>query len=259
MNGQTRPRLRRLLFSSLAALALVATLGATHASASTGAASGDVGTQTHTAIPGIDVSHWQGSINWTSVRNAGVQWAYIKATEGTSYKDPRWGTNYTNAYYAGVIRGSYHFARPSYSSGYTQANFFASNGGAWSRDNRTLPGALDLEAGCHGLSQSAMRSWILSFYNQYKARTSRDVVIYTTASWWNSCTGYWTGMWNKSPLWVAHWGVSSPTLPYGWRQYSTYTMWQYTDCRSVSGISGCVDGDRFHGDRSRLLALANNT
>ncbi|MGH3736296.1 MAG: GH25 family lysozyme [Micromonosporaceae bacterium] len=251
MNGHTRPRLSRLLIGSVAALALVATLGVITQTAAHA---------THTRIPCIDVSHWQGAINWTAVRNnSGIQCAYIKATEGTSYRDPRWGTNYTNAYYAGVIRGSYHFARPSYSSGYTQANFFASNGGAWSRDNRTLPGALDLEAGCHGLSQSAMRNWILSFYNQYKARTGRDVVIYTTASWWNTCTGYWTGMYTRSPLWVAHWRVSSPTLPYGWRQYSTYTFWQYTDCRSVSGISGCVDGDWFHGTRTRLLALANNT
>jgi GH25 family lysozyme M1 (1,4-beta-N-acetylmuramidase) len=250
-----------VLFGTVSALALLATVAmsqpASAATGSTAKAGDDISIQTTT--PGIDVSHWQGSINWTSVRNAGVQWAYIKATEGTSYKDPQFNTNYVNAYYAGVIRGAYHFARPSYSSGYTQANYFASNGGAWSADNRTLPGALDLEGSCAGLSQSSMRSWILSFYNQYKARTTRDVVIYTTASWWNTCTGSWTGMYTKSPLWVAHWGVSTPTLPAGWAQYSTWTMWQYTNCRSVSGISGCVDGDYFHGDRTRLLALANNT
>ncbi|MGH3740614.1 MAG: GH25 family lysozyme, partial [Micromonosporaceae bacterium] len=232
-----RTRSGRLLGAAISALALVATLGLTSQAASAQAPaqskSGDIGTQA--TVPGIDVSHWQGSINWTSVRNAGIRWAYIKATEGTTYKDPQFGANYTNAYYAGVIRGAYHFARPGVSSGATQANFLASNGGAWSADNRTLPAALDLEAGCHGLSQTAMRSWILDFYNTYKARTSRDMVIYTTRSWWTTCTGSWTGMGTRSPMWVAHWGVSSPSIPAGW---SVWTMWQYTSTGSVSGIAG---------------------
>ncbi|MEV6962897.1 lysozyme [Streptomyces sp. NPDC051207] len=211
-------------------------------------------------VQGIDVSHWQGAINWTSVRNAGIQFAWIKATEGTSYKDPQFNTNYTNAYYAGVIRGAYHFARPDISSGATQANYFASSGGAWSRDNMTLPGVLDIEHNpygsmCYGLSTTAMRTWITDFYNAYKARTTRDVVIYTTAGWWNTCTGNWTGMYSKSPLWVAHWGVSSPTLPTG---FPTWTVWQYTATGSVSGVSGHVDRNQFNGSRDRLLALANN-
>ncbi|MBC7273996.1 MAG: lysozyme [Streptomyces sp.] len=213
-------------------------------------------------VQGIDVSHWQGAINWTSVRNAGIQFAWIKATEGTSYKDDRFNTNYTNAYYAGVIRGAYHFARPNISSGAVQANYFASNGGAWSRDNLTLPGVLDIEhnpygAMCYGLSTTQMRSWINDFYNTYKSRTSRDVVIYTTASWWNTCTGNWTGMSGKSPLWVAHWtSASSPTIPSG---FPTWTVWQYTSTGSVSGVSGNVDRNKFNGSRDRLLALANNT
>nr|WP_100449137.1 lysozyme [Glycomyces xiaoerkulensis] len=219
--------------------------------------------QAQSRVPGIDVSHWQGSINWSSVRSDGIQWAYIKATEGTSYKDPRFNTNYPAAYYADVIRGAYHFARPNASSGSAQANYFASNGGAWSADDRTLPGVLDIEHNpsgsmCYGLSATQMRSWILGFYNTYKSRTGRDVVIYTTASWWNTCTGSWTGMASRSPLWIAHWGVSSPTLPAGWRN-TTWTFWQYTSTGSVSGISGNVDRNYFNGSRSRLLALANDT
>ncbi|WP_244409119.1 GH25 family lysozyme [Stackebrandtia nassauensis] len=205
---------------------------------------------------GIDVSHYQGAINWGAVRSAGIEFAWIKSTEGTSYKDPRFNTNYPAAHAAGVIRGAYHFARPGSSSGATQANYFASSGGAWSADNLTLPGALDLEAGCHGLSQTAMRNWILDFYNTYKSRTGRDVVIYTTRSWWTSCTGNWTGMGTRSPLWVAHWGVSSPAIPVG---FPTWTAWQFTDNGRVNGISGAVDRNHFNGSRDRLLALANNT
>jgi GH25 family lysozyme M1 (1,4-beta-N-acetylmuramidase) len=207
--------------------------------------------------PGIDVSHYQGSINWSSVKSAGIQFAWIKATEGTSYKDPNFNSYYLNAYNAGVIRGAYHFARPDLSTGATQATYFASHGGAWSRDNLTLPGMLDLEGGCYSKSASAMQSWILDFYNTYKAKTGRDVVIYTSPSWWNSCTGGWSGMSSRSPLWVANWtSASDPTIPNG---FPYATIWQYTDSGSVSGISGAVDRDRFNGDHSRLLALANNT
>ena len=219
--------------------------------------------QAQTQPSGIDVSHYQGAVNWTSVKNSGIDFAYIKATEGTTYKDPQFNTNYPAAHGAGVIRGAYHFARPNASSGSAQANYFASNGGAWSRDDLTLPGVLDIEgppsgAYCYGLSTTQMRNWVNDFYNTYKERTGRDVVIYTTASWWNTCTGSWTGMASKSPLWVAHWGVSSPDLPAGWSS-TTWTFWQYTSTGSVPGISGNVDRNNFNGSQSRLLALANNT
>lgn len=206
---------------------------------------------------GIDVSHYQGTINWTSVKAAGIQFAYIKATESTTYKDPTFSADYLNAYNAKVIRGAYHFARPDLSSGAAQAAYFASNGGAWSADNLTLPGMLDLEGGCYGKTAAAMQSWILDFYNTYKARTSRDVVLYTSASWWNSCTGGWSGMSARSPLNVAHWTTAaSPTIPGG---FPFWTFWQYADNGSVSGITGAVDRDRFSASSARLLALANNT
>jgi len=206
--------------------------------------------------PGIDVSHYQGAINWTAVRNAGIRFAFIKATEGTSYLDPRFGTNYVAAYNAGVIRGAYHFARPAASSGAAQADFLANHGGAWSADSRTLPAALDLEAGCHGLSQSAMRGWIQSFLDRYRARTGRHAVIYTTTSWWSTCTGNWSGPWSTSPLWIARWASSPGTLPAG---APFWSFWQYTSTGSVPGISGNVDRDYWNGSIDRLIALANNT
>lgn len=215
--------------------------------------------QDTSGVQGIDVSHYQGDINWGSAKKAGIEFAWIKATEGTNIKDGKFSANYKGSYDNGVIRGAYHFARPASSSGAAQADFFAKNGGAWSADNLTLPGVLDIENGsgsqCHGLSQSAMRTWISDFYNTYKDRTSRDVVIYTTANWWNTCTGGWTGMSDKAPLWVAHWTTGSPTIPTG---FPTWTVWQYTDSGNIGGINP-VDRDKFNGSRDRLLALANNT
>lgn len=212
-------------------------------------------------VQGIDVSNWQGAINWGQVKGAGIDFAWMKATEGTGFKDARFNTNYTAAHSAGVIRGAYHFALPNASGGAAQADFFAKSGGAWSADNLTLPGVLDIEnnpygAMCYGLSTSQMRTWVNDFYNTYKARTGRDVVIYTTANWWNTCTGSWNGMAAKAPLWVAHWTTGSPTIPAG---FPTWTAWQYTDSGSVAGVSGNVDRNKFNGSRARLLALANNT
>jgi hypothetical protein len=116
-----------------------------------------------TTVAGIDVSHYQPNINWSKVAAAGIKFAYMKATEGTSrspsfpskylylayflaaYKDPKFSSHYLGAYKAGIIHGAYHFARPSSSSGIAQANFFLANGGNWSKDGKTLPGMLDLE------------------------------------------------------------------------------------------------------------------
>ena len=240
-----RTSVKRLVTLTVASLGLVA-----------GVLVGAASPAQAATVPGIDVSRYQGAITWTSVRNAGIQFAFIKATEGITLRDSRFSANYPAAHRAGVIRGAYHFARPSSSSGAAQANFFASNGGAWSRDNRTLPGALDLEAGCYGKTPSAMVAWIRDFLTTYFARTRRHAVIYTTTSWWLTCTGNYAGFAVNNPLWIARWASTPGALPAGWRYY---TFWQYTDRGRVAGITGNVDRDYFNGTRTRLLALANNT
>jgi GH25 family lysozyme M1 (1,4-beta-N-acetylmuramidase) len=216
-----------------------------------------------TGTPGIDVTSWQGTINWTNVYGSGVRWAYIKATEGTSVKDSSFNTNYPAAYYAGVIRGAYHLARPNLSTGTVQADFLASNGGAWSADGKTLPALLDIQPNpfsggyCYGLSQSAMVTWIRAFLNEYKARTTRWAVIHTTFSFWKLCTGNYSGFAANSPLSIVRWDMPDPgTLPAGW---TFYTFWQSSNCRVTSGITGCADGSSFNGTADRIVALANNT
>lgn len=213
------------------------------------------------ATSGIDVSHYQGSINWKSVRSGGTRFAYIKATEGVSYTDSAFDRNYPAAYYAGVVRGAYHFALPNKSTGAAQADFLYRNGGAWSADDLTLPAAVDLEynpygAVCYGLSQSAMVSWITDFLDRYHSHTGRYAVIYTTTGWWKSCTGNYSGFASRHPLWLARYSSSRGELPAGWK---FQTIWQYTSSGTVSGISAAVDRDYFNGTKTRLLALANNT
>jgi GH25 family lysozyme M1 (1,4-beta-N-acetylmuramidase) len=101
-----------------------------------------------------------------------------------------------------------------------------------------------------------MVNWISSFMNQYHSRTGRWAVIHTTASFWRICTGNYSGFASRHPLSIVQWDTSVGLLPAGW---SVYTFWQDTDCRVVSGLSGCAEGDVFNGARDRLVALANNT
>jgi len=203
-------------------------------------------------VPGIDVSNHQGNINWNTVKSKGIQWAYIKATEGTTFKDPFFGANYAGATKAGLIRGAYHFARPDSSSGAAQATFFAAHGGGWSADGITLPGAVDLEAGCYGKSHAAMVSWIKDFSTTYHAKTKRYPTIYTTTSWWKACTGNASGFQVNNPLWIARWGASSAgELPAG---YKFYSFWQYADSGPNPG-----DQDRWNGDLVSLRRMAKGS
>jgi GH25 family lysozyme M1 (1,4-beta-N-acetylmuramidase) len=203
---------------------------------------------------GVDVSGHQGNVSWSTLWNSGVKWAYVKATEGTYYKNDYFTQQYNGSYNIGMIRGSYHFATPNTTSGATQADYFVNNGGGWSRDGKTLPGVLDIEWNpygdqCYGKTQAGMVSWIRDFVNRYKARTGRDAVIYTATSWWKTCTGNNSSFGTTNPLWVARYNSTVGELPAGW---SFYTMWQYTSSGPYVG-----DHDLFNGAYDRLQALAN--
>ncbi len=205
-------------------------------------------------VYGMDVSGYQGNVNWSSAYANGGRFAYVKATEGISYRNPYFAQQYNGSYQVGMIRGAYHFARPNVSSGTYQADYFVNHGGGWSRDGKTLPGALDIEwnpysgGTCYGYSQSGMVSWIRAFSNQYHARTGRYPVIYTATSWWTQCTGNRGDFTSTSPLWVARYSSSVGTLPYRW---GFYTFWQNADSGKFPG-----DQDRFNGAYSQLQAIA---
>ncbi|KAH7103403.1 putative N,O-diacetyl muramidase [Auriculariales sp. MPI-PUGE-AT-0066] len=206
------------------------------------------------APAGIDVSGWQGEVDWATVKAGGVEFAYIKATEGTTYKNPYFAQQYVGSFNQSIIHGGYHFARPDSSSGAAQATFFAENGGGWSADGMTLPGSLDIEYNpdgdtCYGLSQSDMVSWISDFSNTYQSLTTRYPVIYSTTNWWTTCTGNSADFASTNPLWIARYSSEVGTLPAGWE---FYTIWQYSD--SASPIGG--DANYFNGDSDGLKRLA---
>ncbi|GGQ65816.1 lysozyme [Kitasatospora griseola] len=207
-----------------------------------------------TQTKGMDVSNWQGSVAWSTAYANGGRFAYVKATEGTTYTNPSFAQQYNGSYNVGMIRGAYHFALPNASSGATQAAYFVAHGGGWSKDGKTLPPALDIEynpygATCYGLSQAGMVSWIRDFSNTVHTKTGRYPVIYTTTDWWTTCTGNNSSFGATNPLWIARYASSVGTLPAGW---SYQTIWQYAD-------SGTLPGDQnyFNGALDRVVALAN--
>ncbi|MEV6087457.1 lysozyme [Streptomyces parvulus] len=202
---------------------------------------------------GVDVSSHQGNVAWSTLWKSGVKWAYVKATEGTSYRNPYFAQQYGGSYDTGMIRGAYHFATPDTSGGAAQADYFVSHGGAWSKDGKTLPGVLDIEynpygATCYGKTKTQMVTWIRNFLDRYQARTGREAAVYTSTNWWTQCTGNYSGFGTSNPLWVARYASSVGTLPAGW---GFHTMWQYTSTGKTVG-----DHNKFNGSLDRVKALA---
>ena len=202
---------------------------------------------------GMDVSSHQGAVNWSAAKANGARFAYVKATEGTTYRNPQFAQQYNGSFDVGMIRGAYHFALPDRSSGAVQGNFFVDHGGGWSNDGKTLPPAIDLEynpygASCYGKSQSGMVAWIRDIASTVRARTGRDPVFYTSTSWWTLCTGN-NASFSNNPLWIPRYGSSVGALPASW---TFQTIWQFSD-------SGIFPGDqnRFNGAFDRLQAFTH--
>lgn len=202
-----------------------------------------VATQPPGSLPGIDVSHWQETIDWAQVAASGQRFAFAKATEGRTYVDPMYASYKAGATANGVAFGAYHFARPDDTAddAILEADHFVDTAQLATGD---LIPVLDIER-TGGLSQAEVTAWILAWLGRVTERLGVRPMVYTSPNGWAERTGDTTAVAEAgyTVLWVAHWGVESPTLPaedwggYGW------TFWQYTDCGTVPGIEGCVDLD----------------
>ncbi|HVB45344.1 MAG TPA: GH25 family lysozyme [Streptosporangiaceae bacterium] len=201
------------------------------------------------AVRGVDIASFQhagGAIDWGKVAAAGYSFAFIKATEGSYYANPYFAADYAAARAAGLTAAAYHFANPADSSGIFQADY-AANVAGYAPDGRTLPLILDIEYDpyvsldhtneCYGLTPAAMVAWIGAFVTEVSRRTGQRPVIYTTADWWDTCTGGSTAF-TSDPLWIAAYSSASPPMPAGW---TGWEFWQYTSTATVPGIPGHVD------------------
>ncbi|MEU6365965.1 GH25 family lysozyme [Streptomyces sp. NPDC046931] len=201
---------------------------------------------------GHDVSSHQKNVDWAGAKARGARFVYIKATESTTYRNPYFTRQYDGARAAGIIRGAYHFAAPERSSGARQAAYSVRHGGAWRADGWTLPPALDLEDNpydrrrtCYALSRAAMVGWIKSFSEEVRRETGRRPVIYTTARWWDNCTGGSSVFAADHALWIARHGApGAGAFPAGW---SFWAFRQYDNGGSLPG-----DQNLFNGSLARL-------
>ncbi|MGW2227537.1 lysozyme [Streptomyces formicae] len=203
---------------------------------------------------GHDVSSHQKNVDWQRAKEKGARFVYVKATESDSYLNPYFDQQYDGSRAAGLLRGAYHFAVPSTSSGAAQARYFLSHGGRWRADGGTLPPALDIEhnpygkRNCYGLGKARMVKWIRAFSDAVKRGTGRRPVIYTTAKWWNDCTGGSGAFAADHALWLAHWSSSAGSLPRGW---AYWTFWQYDNHGGLPG-----DQNLFNGSTAALKRFA---
>lgn len=197
-------------------------------------------------VEGIDVSHWQGTIDWALVAGAGKRFAFLKASDSVDYVDPTYATNRSKAKANGLHVGAYHFARPDATPGdaEAEADHFVDTAGP--APGELLP-VLDLER-TGGLSTAALQVWVRAFLGRVYDRTGIRAMIYTSPSFWASYMGNtaWFAANGYRILWIAHWTTAaSPRVPADNWNGQGWTFWQYTSDGRVPGISGRVDLDRY--------------
>jgi GH25 family lysozyme M1 (1,4-beta-N-acetylmuramidase) len=199
------------------------------------------------SLPGIDVSHHQDEIDWTQVAGSGVSFAIAKATEGTAFIDPLFAVNRAGAMANGIVFGAYHFARPDLHpfNPIPEADHFVDT--AQLAQGNIVP-VLDLERS-GDLSTAQLTDWILEWLGEVTARTGVRPMVYTSPHGWEDRTADTTAIVDAgyTVLWIAHWGVASPTVPANDWQGNGWTFWQYDNCGHVPGIQGCVDLDFYEG------------
>ena len=197
------------------------------------------------AIQGIDVSKYQGDVDWTAVYNSGVQFAWIKATEGGDYLDEKFRQNWEMASAAGLRRGAYHFVywcRPARE----QAAWFLAN---VPNDPLALPPVLDVEWNelsrtCPGhLPREKALAEMQIILDAMEQAYGRKPVIYTSVDFHRDVL---QGEFTNYPMWVRS-VKTYPTVKYGERRWH---FWQHTAQGAVPGIRGYVDRNAFYGSVS---------
>src|SRR3990167_7828650 len=177
-------------------------------------------------ILGLDVSHWN-TLAWPDWAAKDYKFVWIKATEGTTWLDPRYAAHKRDASGAGFVTGAYHYFRAAL-DGTAQANFF------WAVvASTTLPPAIDVEAiNNMGFSQSTFRSQLRKCVTRVSELSGKRPVIYTSKSKWELLVGSAPDIAALCDLWVADYGwdgngngIGIPRLPKDWTEW---VVWQFT-------------------------------
>lgn len=197
-----------------------------------------------TRMPGIDVSHFQGAVDWQAVAGHGIAFTYLKATEGLGYADPRHSRNHAQATEAGLRVGSYHFFIP-HDDPVEQAKQFLKIAKV---GTGSLPPVLDLERTPRKAVEAEVGKRAAQWLSHVETATGCKPVVYADRSYWDT---YLASDVQGYALWLAEYS-RRPRLPRG---VSSWTFWQHTEHGQVNGISGGVDLNWFHAGSKVLDAL----
>lgn len=185
---------------------------------------------------GIDVSEWQGEIDWQKVKNAGIEMVYIRSSAGSAYRDARFAENYAGAKENGMKVGFYHYVTAkNVEQAQQQAEFFVNVIGSTTPECKL---AMDFES-FGSLTAAQVNEISEAFLQTVQERSGRQVCIYSDAS--NARSVFGESL-TKYPLWVAEYGANNPEPNGKWEVWAGF---QYTDVGRIDGINGNVDRDIF--------------
>lgn len=200
--------------------------------------------------PGIDVSSYQGDIDWATVAKS-QKFVFIKATESSHFVDRRFAANWKSARAAGILRGAYHFFRPQVAVADQVANFVSTVGRLQSDD---LAPVLDLEvpADWKNIEQSQRVKLALAWLEGVEEKLGVKPIVYLSPSFVRDVLGTANADALKGyTLWIANYtSANAPRVPAPW---TDWTFWQYSETGKVPGINdGNVDLDWYNGSMSSL-------
>lgn len=220
-------------------------------------------------LRGIDVSRFQGTINWQKVSETNVSFAYLQASRGDGSDclvapddcgaDGYYASNYLGAHAWGIPVGAYHRAFASGRTRHQARRDARAEARLFARQVvGVAPGdlipVLDVETPFTNLDPVRLRLWIRTWMRMVRERLDVTPIIYTNNSSWQA-TGNTTRFATRGhPLWVANYGVSEPLVPaFDWGGLG-WTIWQYTSSGHVRGIAGSVDENRLAGGLESITA-----
>lgn len=183
---------------------------------------------------GIDISNWQGNVDFAQVKNSGVQIVFMKATEGNYYVDAKLSANYQGSKNNGLLVGFYHFFKANLDAK-VQAKYFVDNIQGKTPNCRL---ALDIER-TEGYNSNDLSNKCAVFLEEVKRLSGKDVVVYTYTNFAQTSL---TNILSAYPLWIAHYGVTTPGSNPIW---NSWVGFQYSDSGSIPGVGGNCDLDVF--------------
>jgi len=200
-------------------------------------------------VNGIDVSEYDDAVDWATAKGSGIDYAFVRVSDGLAYPDSKFAEYWPAARAAGVIRGAYQYFRPDVDP-VQQANLLLSSMGTLMPGD--LPPVLDLEV-ADGLSTAAVTTAVQTWISTVTAAIGRAPIVYAGLYSWPTLTG--GADVTTSPLWIAQYtSAACPDIPDPWTQW---LFWQHSDTGVVNGVtSSQLDLDVFNGTLDDLKAFA---